>query len=240
MRLQAKTSELEDSRRKLADENEDKNRRIGHLHAELKELQDRLNDQNVKNSLLDSKTQDMLGNYERVSNENNDNISRLKIENDRLTGENVDLLSKISKISNELDSFRVGDEKNQYQNNFNRSKIEGDLEALENRLRDASGANNNLDIELKRACKEKYEQECQYKDERAELDHKISDCNFNLAKAENENAEINQKLENTNNLYSEAYKDNEKILRDFEEFKRHQSGVNNTKDNDINGLKTGT
>lgn len=61
-KLHSKTLELEDARRKFSDENEEKSRKIGHLNTELKTLQERFNDQNVKNSLLDSKNQDFQSN----------------------------------------------------------------------------------------------------------------------------------------------------------------------------------
>jgi len=154
-RLQNKNQELEESRKRYSEENEDKARRIGHLHAELKELQERLNEQNIKNSLLESKNQDLLNNFDRVAQENSENISRLKIENERLSGENNTLFARISKLSTDLSSASVSFDKQQHEHHYTSSKQEQDLDLYNSKLRDGNLRNNNLDGELKKVCQEK-------------------------------------------------------------------------------------
>jgi ABC-type phosphate transport system auxiliary subunit len=68
-RLNQNQNELDDQNRNYTLENEDKLKRISLLHAELKELQERVDHQNVSNSLLDSKNKDLDHNYCRISTE---------------------------------------------------------------------------------------------------------------------------------------------------------------------------
>jgi len=77
------------------------------LHQEVKNLQDKLNESNVKAAMFEGKNHDVTSNYDRTQGTNSDNISRMKVEFERLSGENVDLLGKISRSSNELENARV-------------------------------------------------------------------------------------------------------------------------------------
>jgi len=50
--------------------------------------------------------------------------------------------------------------------------------------------------------------------------------------------EIIKKLNNTETLYKDAYNDNEKILKDFDEFKRNQEVLINNKEMEIYQIKS--
>lgn len=76
--LDMKTHELDDLRMKYSLELEEKNKRISLLHQELKDLQERVNEQNVKRSLLESKNRDLSENYDRISVETSDTLNKLK------------------------------------------------------------------------------------------------------------------------------------------------------------------
>lgn len=78
------------------------------------------------------------------------------------------------------------------------------------------------------------------KETKTDLEQQISDLRFHLTKCAGEGEELKRKIEHTSNLYDEAQSDNEKILRDFDEYKRHTQQVNLQKDNDINSLRSET
>jgi len=240
MQLQSRNDELEDAKRRFNDDNDEKNSRINQLHQEVKNLQDKLNDNNIKCAMVEGKNHDISGNYERTVSQTTDNINRLKIEYERLTGENSELLAKISRTSNELENNRIKLDKQKYEDNFELQKVQQDIEEYQNRIRNASSFYSDKDNSLKGVCKVKYEDEVRSKDTKAELDHQISDLKFHITKCAGEGEELKRKIDHTSKLYEEAYSDNEKILRDFDEYKRHQQQVNLQKDNEINSLKSET
>ena len=106
LRLSNKTQELEDSRKRFEREQEDKNKRINALHQEIKELQDRLSDNNTRNSVLESKNKDLVSSFERMTTDNRDCINKYRSENEKLNAHNMDLISKASKLNNELEALR--------------------------------------------------------------------------------------------------------------------------------------
>jgi len=111
LRLNNKAQELDDARKRFEREQEDKNKRINGLHQEIKELQDKLADNNSRNNLLDGKNKDLVNSFERMTTENRDCINKYRSENEKLNHQNMDLISKASKLSNELDALRSQSDK---------------------------------------------------------------------------------------------------------------------------------
>lgn len=111
LRLNNKAQELDDARKRFEREQEDKNKRINGLHQEIKELQDKLADNNSRNNLLDGKNKDLVSSFERMTTENRDCINKYRSENEKLNHQNMDLISKASKLSNELDALRSQSDK---------------------------------------------------------------------------------------------------------------------------------
>lgn len=62
MQLQARNDELEDAKRRFNDDNDEKNSRINQLHMEVKNLQDKLNDNNIKCAMVEGKNHDINSN----------------------------------------------------------------------------------------------------------------------------------------------------------------------------------
>lgn len=62
MQLQARNDELEDAKRRFNDDNDEKNSRINQLHMEVKNLQDKLNDNNIKGAMVEGKNHDINSN----------------------------------------------------------------------------------------------------------------------------------------------------------------------------------
>lgn len=155
MQLQTRNDELEDAKRRFNDDNEEKNARINQLHQEVKNLQDKLNDNNIKSAMIEGKNHDIAGNYERTATTTADNIGRLKIEYERLTGENADLLSKISRTSNELENNRIKLDKQKYEDNFELQKVQQDIEEFQHKIRNSSTFYADKDNSLKGICKVK-------------------------------------------------------------------------------------
>lgn len=62
MNLQTRNDELEDAKRRYYEENEEKNSRINQLHQEVKNLQDKLNESNVKSAMIEGKNHDITSN----------------------------------------------------------------------------------------------------------------------------------------------------------------------------------
>jgi hypothetical protein len=115
-----------------------------------------------------------------------------------------------------------------------------EAESLKQRLRDQTNSNENLEQELNDVQKRKMEQEISWKEERSELERQLNDLKHNLSKLQNDNEESVKKLNLVTENYKEAYKDNELILRDFDEFKRHQGQILSQKDSEINSLRSET
>lgn len=76
LRLNNKAQELDDARKRFEREQEDKNKRINGLHQEIKELQDKLAENNSRNNLLDNKNKDLVSSFERMTSENRDCINK--------------------------------------------------------------------------------------------------------------------------------------------------------------------
>lgn len=95
-KLDQTTQDLEEYLKRSAAENEEKARRINSLQAELKDLQDRINDTGAKNLFLTGKVTDLGATYDRTHHEQSDNILRLKSEYDKLQGDNNDLHNKLA------------------------------------------------------------------------------------------------------------------------------------------------
>lgn len=125
------------------------------LHTELKELQDRVNDQNVRNSMVDSKNADLCENYDRVLNENNENIFRLKKENERLGIENRDLLNKTSDLHKELDHFHQNLDEQTKTLSYQRGKAEQEIHETKERISISQNRNAEFENELKATCRVK-------------------------------------------------------------------------------------
>jgi len=128
----------------------------------------------------------------------------------------------------------------QYEHNYQLNKMNKEAESLKQRLRDQTNSNENLEQELNDVQKRKMEQEISWKEERAELERQLNDLKHNLSKLQNDNEESVKKLNVVTENYKEAYKDNELILRDFDEFKRHQGQILSQKDSEINSLRSET
>lgn len=106
VKLKALTEELELTRLAFTQQNEEKNRRISLLNAELKELQERFNEQNVRNSVVDSKNGELSENLSKIRNENEGLIFRLQKENERLNREHEELSKRTSVLHNETEGLK--------------------------------------------------------------------------------------------------------------------------------------
>jgi len=107
IQLKTLTETLELNRKAFSEQNEEKKRRISMLHAEMKELQDRVNEQNAKNAYIDSKNQELNQDLNKVVEENEGVIQRLKKDNEKLRLENKDLDNRTTNLRNEVDGFKV-------------------------------------------------------------------------------------------------------------------------------------
>jgi chromosome segregation ATPase len=76
LRLGNKQQELEEAKKRFEREQEDKNKRIHALHAEIKELQNSLAESNSRNAQLDNKNRDLSGQFEKMTNENRETINK--------------------------------------------------------------------------------------------------------------------------------------------------------------------
>ena len=94
--LDLTTQDLEEFLKRSAADNDEKSRRINSLQAELKELQDRINDTGAKNLFLTGKVSDLGSTYERTHHEQSDNILRLKSDYDKLQADNNELHNKLN------------------------------------------------------------------------------------------------------------------------------------------------
>lgn len=104
--LEQRAAELEDLRKRHGIENEEKNRRISMLHQELRELQERVNEQGVRGNMLEAKNKDLGINYDRSNAEGGENVARLRSENERLQNENKDLISRTHKLGKDVEASR--------------------------------------------------------------------------------------------------------------------------------------
>lgn len=127
-------------------------------------------------------------------------------------------------------------DKKSYENQYEKSKQEKESEYITNKNREISKQTQNLEIELKDLYRKKYESESIFKDNKANYEHKINEYRFILNRLNSEYEELNKKFENMNTLYTNTYRDNERILKEFDEYKRLQTNIQNGKDNDINNL----
>jgi len=107
-------------------------------------------------------------------------------------------------------------------------------------LKDSQNKTKQLDNDLKEICRVNYEFNNSAKDEKIELEHQISDLKYSNSKLKSDLDDLNRKYDESNNLYTETYKYNEKILREFDDFKRHQISNVHTKNSEISGLKSET
>jgi len=96
-RLDQTNQELDEATRHFTLESDEQNRRIGVLHQELKELQDKINNNNHKGSLMGNKIKDLSETQYRVESEQSESILKLKNEHERLKTENNDIHFKVSK-----------------------------------------------------------------------------------------------------------------------------------------------
>lgn len=96
-RLEQTNQELDEATRHFTLESDEQNRRIGVLHQELKELQDKINNNNHKGSLMGNKIKDLSETQYRVESEQSESILKLKNEHERLKTENNDIHFKVSK-----------------------------------------------------------------------------------------------------------------------------------------------
>lgn len=121
-----------------------------------------------------------------------------------------------------------------------RSALEQQYENMNVKLRDLQVSLTHMDNQFKSTSTALFEQEGLTREEKSSLELGISDLKFKMSKALNENEEVKRKIDTTNQLFQETFKDNENIVREFEEFKRHQLANIGQKENDVNSLKTGT
>lgn len=106
-RLEHTSQELDEATRHFTLESDEQNRRIAVLHAELKDLQDKINNNNHKGSLLGTKIKDLSETQYRVESEQSENILKLKNEHERLKTENNDMHHKVSKYTKDVEQAKV-------------------------------------------------------------------------------------------------------------------------------------
>jgi len=76
------------------------------LNAELKELQERFNEQNVRNSVVDGKNSELAENLSKIRNENEGLIFRLEKENERLSREHEELSKRTGVLTNDTEGLK--------------------------------------------------------------------------------------------------------------------------------------
>jgi len=97
-----------------------------------------------------------------------------------------------------------------------------------------------MDAQFKNSSASLLEFERLSREDKGTLELAISEVKFKLSKAQDENEEHKRKIENSTHLFQDTFKENEKIVREFEDFKRQQLAFIGQRENDVNSLKTNT
>lgn len=151
--LEHNNNELEELQRHFTLESDEQNRRIGVLHQELKELQDKININNHKGSLMGNKYKELSETQQRVESEQSENILKLKSEHERLKTENNDFHFKVSKFTKEVEQTKVALEKSTYEKMQAGNQMDQTIANIGDRLKEANHLNKQLDGELKNASR---------------------------------------------------------------------------------------
>lgn len=152
-KLEHTSQDLEEAQRLYTLESDEQNRVIAALHQELKDLQDKLVNNNHKSSHLGSKNNELANNYNRIEAEQSENILRLKGEYERLKSDNNELHNKVSRLHKDVEQTKDDLEKSTYEKMQSRNNADQDLNNLGERLKEANHLNHQLDVEHKNAMK---------------------------------------------------------------------------------------
>lgn len=152
-RLEQTNQELDEATRHFTLESDEQNRRIGVLHQELKELQDKINNNNHKGSLMGNKIKDLSETQYRVESEQSESILKLKNEHERLKTENNDIHFKVSKQTKEVEQTKVALDKSTQEKMQAGNQMDQTLANINERLKESTHLNKQLDGELKNASR---------------------------------------------------------------------------------------
>jgi len=185
-KLDITSQEAEEVQRNFTLESDEQNRVIGMLSQQLKDLQDKLVNNNHKGSHLSMKVKELTNTSHHVEGEQGENILRLKSEHESLKSDNNQLHNKVTTLHKDVDATKDELEKSTYSKMQARNNADQDLANIGDRLKEANHLNNQLDTEHKNAIKNRYDIEVRIKEERNELEHRIREASFQIDRAAQE------------------------------------------------------